>query len=261
MSSVITLKDRFIIETALKKLDCCLSEYSFANLFLFREVHSYELQGDFIKGKTREGVEFWMPLKFPFKLEPGKSYFPIPERWLDQFPEAKFEEKEADQDYLFSREKMNSLAGRKLSAQRNFLYRFEEEYDPEVRALDKNGSYEVLKSWASQNSEERDEGSCKEAIDLLEELGLFGYTVFSGNEPMGFIIGEQIRENEVVCHFAKAKNEIKGITPYMYHNFAKRLDGKIEWVNLEQDLGLTGLRKSKSAYHPDKMLKKYYIKL
>ena len=85
MSSTITLKDLKSIKRALKALPGRLSEYSAANLYLFQDVHEYRLEGDFIRGKTRAGQIFYMPLKIPFNLEMNRVYFPISEEGLPYF--------------------------------------------------------------------------------------------------------------------------------------------------------------------------------
>ena len=92
MSSNISLLDQKLLTEKFQMLSLEISEYSFANVYLFREIHQFELIGDeslFIKGLTRDGFSYLMPT-FPItelKRELLKKYlqkvnflFPIPEQ-------------------------------------------------------------------------------------------------------------------------------------------------------------------------------------
>jgi hypothetical protein len=154
---------------------------------------------------------------------------------------------------------LKSLSGKKLASRRNLLYRFEEDYEPEIRPLDKSGARLVLEAWSQQKSEEGDQEACLEAIELLEELGLEGITLFSGKKAVAFLIAERYRADAVLFHFAKVLPGVKGATSFLYRAMANRLPDEVKWINMEQDLGLEGLRKAKSAFQPDVMLKKWFV--
>jgi len=47
----------------------------------------------------------------------------------------------------------------------------------------------------------------------------------------------------------------------MMHEFLEKHGSIFEYVNLEQDLGIEGLRKSKESYHPIRLIDKYIINL
>jgi hypothetical protein len=261
MSSYITLDDRKFIEPLLKKWGGFLSESSFANLYLFRKAHDYRLCGEVIQAKTYEGRAFSIPLEFPFNFKAGETYFPIPDELIAPYQNEKFkiEAFESDEDYLFDASKLKTLAGKKLASRRNLLYRFEEDYEPEVRPLDKAGARSVLEAWSHLKRRKADEEACYEAIELLDALGLEGITLFSGNKAVAFLIAERYRDDAVLFHFAKALPEVKGATAFLYRAMANRLPDEVKWINMEQDLGLEGLKKAKSAFQPDRMLKKWFI--
>jgi uncharacterized protein len=84
--------------------------------------------------------------------------------------------------------------------------------------------------------------------------------LYVDQEPGGFIIGEPLHSKLYGLHFAKARKEFKGIYPYLYQAFARSLpDHYSEW-NMEQDLGVETVRKSKLSYHPDRLIKKWRVR-
>lgn len=62
-------------------------------------------------------------------------------------------------------------------------------------------------------------------------------------------------------HVLKANPNIPGLYQAMMNEFLKYKCSYFGYVNLEQDLGVEGLRKSKKSYHPFRMINKYTISL
>jgi uncharacterized protein len=106
-----------ILEPKLHRLNLPISEFSFANLYLFRNIHHYEVMRldneIFIKGMTRDKVSFIMPTSPPAEiqkhiLEQALSFsqilFPIPEIWLSSLEKRLLQTsfKEDDSDYFYS---------------------------------------------------------------------------------------------------------------------------------------------------------------
>ncbi|MDD5672723.1 MAG: phosphatidylglycerol lysyltransferase domain-containing protein, partial [Chitinivibrionales bacterium] len=58
---------------------------------------------------------------------------------------------------------------------------------------------------------------------------------------------------------AKGDRTFKGVYQFMYHQFAQIMPAKYAAFNFEQDLGIESLRRSKAAYRPERMLKKYRV--
>ena len=258
----IDLEHKKELDVLFKALDVGLSEYSFANCYLFRSVHHYEIRGNFLHGITRDGFSYLLPLVYPFDIYAGPHFFPIPDKWLSLFPKDEFHVQalSQDDDYLFSRDKLQNYPGRKLAGQRNLMYHFEAQNDPQVVAFSEEAALEVLVEWnAIHKDAQNDFEECKEAILKRQVLGLEGVLVVSGREPVGFLLAEKLGSDTYVVHFCKAKSSIKGVTPYLYRFFAKNLPKEILWINLEQDLGSPGLEKAKSSYVPDQHVKKYRV--
>lgn len=269
----ISLSHSQLLRESFHKLQLDICEYSFANLYLYRKTDKCTLIFDgvpFIKGQTYDGKTFIMPTTdirtydtdaLKRLLQDVDFLFPIPEEWLPHFEKAGFKSSflEQDSDYVYQLEKLSNYPGRHLSSRRNLLYQFEEEYNAISSPLSQD-ALKILETWQSSSHHQiTDYEPCKEAIEQSQTLGLIGRMYVVDQKPVGFIIGEPLNDRMFVIHFAKADVSYKGIYPYMYHSFAKELEGRFQLLNWEQDLGIEGLRQSKSAYQPDKHIRKYRV--
>lgn len=279
-SEKLGLKHRELLFDRLKWVDTKISEYSFANLFLFRNNHKYNVIFDdeiFVEGITFDGKKYIMPTIEVSKIDKNylksmvKEYdfiFPIDEKWLNNFDENyEFTFRDGDTDYIYTVEKISTLKGRKLHKKRNLLKQFITSYEYESRPLLKEyleDANDILDVWLSdieEVPEKTDYFQCKEALNLMDELSICGIIYYADDEPAGFILGEEIDDETFVLHFAKGKRKFKGVYQFIYNDFAKRLPKKYKLLNFEQDLGKMALRVAKSSYVPDFMYKKYRVSL
>jgi len=264
-----------------KALHTALSEYTFANLYLFRKNHEYEVLFDkeiFIKGRSYDGHTYLMPttdirrIEIPYLKEMIREVeflFPIPEAWLTALSPDEFEATfaEGDADYEYTVQKMSTYAGRNLHKKRNLLKQFVEAYQHDARPLTNDRLNEarfILNDWltaSESKKEETDYEPCLEALDRYEELIICGGIYYADNEPAGFVLGEELNEETFVLHFAKARTKFKGIYQYIFNNFAKILPPKYKYLNLEQDMDKKNLRIFKSSYVPDVMIRKARVRL
>jgi uncharacterized protein len=275
------LSHKELLSSRFEKLQLDISEYSFANCYLFRKTHAFELiVGDevFLKGKGYDGMSYFMPtfdvrtrsLDFLREvLKKGDVLFPIPEEWISHFSESEFaiSTSENDNDYVYTIEKLRTLPGRHLSGRRNLIRQFNDNYlavaFPLSRERQKD-ALEILEKWASLQNEEigkTDYEACREAISLCETLGLTGEIYYVEEKPIGFIIGEALNKHMFVLHFAKADVHYKGIYQYMHQAFALKCDDHFKFLNWEVDLGKEKLKQSKNAYEPDHFIKKMRVQL
>jgi len=269
-----------ILHERLKKVDTPIAEYSFANLYLFRNIHEYRVVKDediFIKGKSVDGYTFLMPTNNPLAInmeylkEISKKVdfiFPIDEQWLQYFGnDIVYSNFEGETDYIYTVDKISTYKGRKLHKKRNLLKQFLRDYSFECHPLtDKNvhDAFEILDIWQNEIDlppEDTDFYACQEALNMHDELILCGLIYYVEGEPAGFIMGEELNTETFVIHFAKGRKNVKGIYQFIYNDFAKRLPKKYNYLNFEQDLGKTALRIAKSSYVPDIMYKKYRVKM
>lgn len=264
-----------------KDIHLPVSEYSFSNLYLFRNTHDYEVLFDralFIKGKTYDGLPFLMPtdpitgLDYDYLKVMSKehgAFFPIPEEWLSKFSNDEFDFtfEEGDSDYIYTREKLSEYPGRHLQNKRNLVKQFLRDYKSEAKPLTNDklkDAVDILNQWQKDMEappEETDYHACLEALERYDDVVFCGFIYYVDGTPGGFIVGEEINPEMFVFHFAKGIRAFKGLYQYMYNDFAKALPEKYRYINFEQDLGKLALKIAKSSYIPDMMIKKYRVRL
>jgi len=241
----LTLSHQELLREKLFQLQVRLSEYSFASLYLFRELHRYEVLKDneeiFIRGMTRDQVPFIMltspPSRLPLSLlqqalSHAQVLFPIPDVWmpmLERFlKQASF--KEDDSDYLFATSKLANYPGRHLSKKRNLVKQLLHAHAIQTEELTQEGfaqAQQVLEQWQQEQSmrrEETDYNACQEAIQHFEKLHLHGRLVYADALPVGFTLGEWITTDCYVVHFSKALRSMKGLYQYLYLDLAHHVD-------------------------------------
>ncbi|MDC7232312.1 MAG: DUF2156 domain-containing protein [Spirochaetales bacterium] len=279
-------KHRELIAPMMREIKIPLSEYCFANLYFFRTTHEYEVlkSGEFyfISGLSYDKKRYLMPL---MDLRESQDYtrelvriskeddydmiFPVPEEWLPSLKEWNFfsDFLEQDSDYLYTTEKMQHYPGRKLHKKRNLLKQYQTLYCPHVEELRDDNTHEtldLLDSWQNSSTQEMGDSDyyqCREALEKREQFCLRGAIFYADNKPSGFMLGEEVSPDVFTIHFAKGDVNYKGIYQFMFNRFAEHFCRGFKEINLEQDLGMEGLRKTKRSYQPDRMALKYRVHL
>ena len=277
----LNLSHKKILDERLRKTGLKISEYSFANLYLFREAHDYHLLSDdedlYIKGISYSGVPFIMPCReikagdmkrVKDLMEEYGDLFPIPEAWLENFNGDEFEITfdQGESDYISLIDDIKTYSGKKLHNKKNLLNQFEAMYSHDALPLTADrvaDAIKILDKWqeGAGSPEETDYFPCKEGLELYEELELCGGIFYADNKAAGFILGEEINCSIFALHFAKGVPGVKGLYQYMYNRFALIMPEKYCCFNFEQDLGLESLRRAKSSYKTSELIKKYRVRL
>lgn len=171
-----------------------------------------------------------------------------------------------DFDYIYSREKLATLAGKKLHGKRNHIARFKDGDDWSYEPMSADNLEECRRmtyTWIRMRSEKWNEEMeeeimvLHEAFDHMEELGLVGGVLRKAGEIVAFTMGEPLNEDTFVVHFEKAYPDMQGAYPMINQQFVQNACEKYTYVNREEDTGDPGLRKAKLSYYPEILLKKY----
>lgn len=86
-------------------------------------------------------------------------------------------------------------------------------------------------------------------------------SIYVGDTLVAFIIIELISSEYALVHFEKADVKYKGIYEALLWEVGKSLlSAGIKYLNFEQDLGITGIRRAKEKMKPVFFLKKYVLK-
>ena len=175
-----------------------------------------------------------------------------------------------DCDYIYLREKLATLSGKKLHSKRNHIHRFEERYPDwqyeSITGVNEDECAKMAMKWCFLNcSDENDNWEYDKidesklvvyAIRHRDELGMIGGALRAGGEIIAITLGEPLTKDTFVVHFEKAFSDIQGAYPMINREFVRNELQTYTYVNREEDLGDEGLRKAKMSYRPDILLEK-----
>lgn len=259
--------------------EACLSEYAFANLWLFRREHRYRFtDGDWplISGHTYDGTHHAMPL---FALDQAPAavvddlldrhdcLYPVPVNTARRMDPDHYvlSANRDDADYLYPADHFRHYRGRLLNKKRNLMkqllrdHRVEAEpYSPAWEAK----AHEVLAGWMVDKGKlagSADERPCRDALANAEVLGLWGFGYRVDGQAAGFVLAEQLAPGVHAVRFAKSRDACKGLAQHMFHHLAVHGPADLAWFNFEQDLGLPNFRQTKLSYQPAALLDKWRV--
>lgn len=107
-----------------------------------------------------------------------------------------------------------------------------------------------------------DDFSVIRLLQNWEALECSGILVKIDGKTVAAIAGYELAHDRYDYVFSKTEGQIQGIADYTKHAFAELLNDKYNILNIEEDLGLQGLRTMKQLMRPsgkEKMYKAYYI--
>ncbi|MBQ7779416.1 MAG: DUF2156 domain-containing protein [Clostridia bacterium] len=188
--------------------------------------------------------------------------------WLEEtFPgRFTFTERRSSADYIYDRQKLELLTGKKLAAKRNHINYFEQNFQWQIRPLDDSTLEDAIafnERWCEQNhclqepSLAREGCAVRRGLRHFKELGYTGMVLYANGTPCAFTYGEPIGKAGFCVHVEKADAALRGAYPMINREFVRSLPPEIQWINREDDTGDEGLRKAKLSYQPKELLMKY----
>lgn len=199
-------------------------------------------------------------------------------------------------EYIYRTQDLANLAGGKYSAKRNLIKNFMAEHEGKLtikpfgkleglcreyleqqdmlepcRTAEETGELigKLLKyqdKWVEERKKLETYGELvlegERIYDMLQhyaELEISGTAILIDNEVAGYAFGAP---NNASCYDIIAeKGDVtaKGIYQTLNRELARLISGKYEYMNMEEDVGLEGLRHSKNSYHPAYLLEKYNL--
>ena len=168
-----------------------------------------------------------------------------------------------DSEYLYDRQQMIELPGRRFAKLRNLCRRLEREHSLSVEPLTEAGLpavREIAAQW--RPSAGQAEGiSGDRAVELLldhwTQLGAGGVLLTLDGEPWAASAGFLLNEAVFDCCFQKARVNIPGVTEYIRAALAAASPDPVVRFNYEEDLGVEGLRLMKQRLRPCAMIPMY----
>ena len=169
-------------------------------------------------------------------------------------------------DYLYLRERLVTLAGKKLQPKRNHISKFKRLYpDYAYRPLTPDLVPDCLRlgeEWCRTNdchmqrAMQAEQRMIAYALSHMEELHIVGGTLWVEDRMVAFTFGSPINAEAFDVCVEKADTAYEGVYATINQEFVSRLPEDIVYINREEDLGLEGLRKAKLSYYPDLLLDK-----
>jgi hypothetical protein len=288
----IALDDKQWIKERLSKSNFYGCEYSFGNLFIWDRTYHYSVadcEGFFVaKATVNNESTFFFPagdgdlgviireladdcfqngqtLKFSNVTSDGVSEL---ERI---FPSAfDYIENRNACDYIYLRDKLVTLSGKKLHGKRNHIARFKDNPDWIYEPINSNNideCHDMSMSWHRKYREDTKNGqnihfqnefiATRLAFENFDKLDLDGGLIRLNGRIVAFTMGERLNSDTYVIHIEKAFHDIQGAYAIINQQYAERLPHDIKYINREEDLGVEGLRQAKMSYYPDILLVKY----
>jgi uncharacterized protein len=251
-----------------------VSEFTFANLYLFRQDHHYRIsrlpEEQFVlAGKDGAELFFMLPFGLPERallerlFQDCGSMKCVPESQAGSLEAMGFEIREDRDnfDYLYSRQAMAELTGRKLHKKRNLIKAFLKDNNFTGEPLLEShipSALQILEEWVAGREDPGDYVAAKEALEKADPLQLCGGIYYVEDRPIAYSLGEEnALGKSFIIHFEKAVGGYKGVWQFVNQAFASILPEQYDTVNREQDLGNEGLRRAKHSYQPVGYVKKY----
>lgn len=176
-------------------------------------------------------------------------------------------------DYVYTREKLVNLSGKKLQSKRNHINKFKSLYPQyEYRELTPElipMCLELERQWRKTSKDDNDENPDEElseelrsmtrAFNRWDKLGLQGGTIFVDGKLVAFTFGCPINQSTFDVCVEKADVNYEGAFTIINQEFVKHLPEQYFYINREEDLGDEGLRRAKLSYKPDILLEKNVV--
>jgi hypothetical protein len=288
----IRLEDRNFFHDFFTRFHPQISEYTFTNLFIWRNYYHLEwcLWDECLCVLARpEGSQpFFLPplgeknprdcikdLLLHFKSQGIKGTVQrVPEDLVEQhLKDCNHFETALDRDncdYVYLADDLIKLEGNKFHGKRSHINKFKKNHSyryetltPDLvsKCLEMETEWCNLKHCEIFPSLAGEERAIYEGLKNMETLGFRGGVILINNKVEAFALGEQLNPQTAVIHVEKANPAFDGLYQLINQEFCTHEWKNVPYINREQDLGEEGLRKAKLSYHPHHLVNKYTVKL
>ena len=169
-------------------------------------------------------------------------------------------------DYIYKRENITNLSGKKYHSKRNHISAFSKQFDwhyEPITAENMSGVKKCAEMWYNENLDRGDVELDAERkginilLDNMSALNMKGGAISVDGNIVAFTLGSPINSKVYDIHIEKALKSYATAYTVINREFARHELSDYEYINRENDLGVEGLRRAKLSYHPDILLKKY----
>jgi uncharacterized protein len=282
-SRPLDLEDMQLLDDLFRGLQPSISEFTFANLYLFRLAHDYRLtkfdNALVILGRGYGGEPYFLlppadgsERALSRLLGDGLTLYGADENFVENFLQDRGVEIVPDRDsfdYLYLRQELAELPGNRFHKKKNRINYFSRRHAHTIELYGERhlqGCLDLIEEWRRVREEiENDSVALEaaanaEALRMAVPLGLEGVVVLVEGRIKAFALGERLNSTTSVLHFEKGDPFMEGIYQLIDREFNRLLFTGCTYVNREQDLGITNLRESKLSYHPVELIEKFRVR-
>lgn len=175
-------------------------------------------------------------------------------------------------EYVYNRDDLSELPGKKYSKKRNHISKFLRKYENyyeycNISAENKDELESVIDAWCIKRDCGPGDPSKfeKRAIMTLLEndkgIQYRGGAIRVNGNIEAFTLGGKISDDMAVVYFEKADTKFDGIYTILNKLYITNEWPDVKYINRQEDMGGEGLRKSKLSYYPEFMVKNYSLML
>jgi len=283
----IRLEDREAIEASFQSAEPVLSDYNFPTLFCWAPCYDlrwgtwrgylilYDQKEDYLFQPWGKPIDPAILIDLSNALRSrGKSgnFFLIASEFVEAHRAAlssrfNLELHESLADYVYRTEKLAELTGPKLRKKKNLISQFARAW-PGHSFADLSERHiplcrELAERWYAGNAHLGKFACEREAIarsfSHFRQLRQEGVVLLAEERLLAFAIYDRMNRTTAVVHFEKSDAEVKGAAQAINRETARRLRGRYELINREQDMGISGLRQAKRSYDPERIVTPYLL--
>jgi hypothetical protein len=180
-------------------------------------------------------------------------------------------------DYVYTQHSLAELKGRKFDGKRNQIRNFKKKHPGyHYVPLDKDmrgKAHELYNAWSLSRRRSPGEagrlptlaynvqrGALQESLEHFDEFNLMGGGLVEDEKLLAFVVGHRLNKTTACVQFMYAHPKAGSANQMVLREACRKTFYSFEFINLEQDLGLKGLRRMKLSYKPVKMEEKYEIR-
>lgn len=169
-------------------------------------------------------------------------------------------------DYVYNRDDLANLTGRKYQPKRNHISYFMKNNNWSYESIDSHNigeCFEMSKQWLEMSESEHKDDLLDELeiikvfCDSFDELDCTGGLLRADGRVVAYTIGEKLDDETFCVHIEKAFPFIRGAYPAINQQFIVNELSGYKYVDREDDVGIENLRKAKLSYYPVKLCEKY----
>jgi hypothetical protein len=301
----ITLEDRELLEEYLNGYSYRTSGLCYTSLYMWREINQFTWRrfGEYMCIAAADNLEPEMGVSFMFPpltrtggyesaalretIYEAKAYFESkgedflmmlsPFHMNEIFERAmpgefSFEADRPNFDYVYDKNELIELKGKKFHGKKNHLNYFLNNYNYEYTELTEEMAPEAMDFIRAFNERknledaherellEMEEHAMKDVFLNLNKVGYITGVILIDGKIEALSIGGVLGRRTVTVHVEKANTEFRGLYQAINNEYCRHLPQNITLVNREEDMDIAGLRKAKLSYQPVKLIEKYIIR-